>query len=87
MISLRDLLIHYNNCDVVPFLTALQEQCHLCQHAKLDMLKDGPSLPSIGMRYGMRDVEGLFYAFHPDQAELAELLNKAIVGGPSIVFK
>ena len=87
MTSLKDLLIHYNNCDVVPFLTALQEQCNLYRQAELDMLKDGPSLPSIGMHYGMRDAEGLFYTFHRDQADVAELLNKAIVGGPSIVFK
>ena len=87
MTSIRDLLIHYNNCEVVPFLTALQKQCDIYKQAELDMLKDGPSLPSISMRYGMRDAEGLFYPFGPDQAFLAKLLNTAIVGGPSIVFK
>ena len=87
MTSLMDLLIHYNNFDVVPFLTALQEQCHLHKQAEMDILKDGPSLPSIGMRYGMRDAKGLFYTFHPDQVDLVGLLNKAIVGGPSIMFK
>ena len=55
MTSLRDLLIHYNNCDVVPFLTALQKQCHIYKQAELNMLKNSPSLPSIGMRYGIRD--------------------------------
>ena len=51
------------------------------------MLKDGPSLPSISMRYGMCGSEGLFHTFVPNQADLAELINTAIVGGPSIVFK
>ena len=51
------------------------------------MLKDGPSLPSIGMRYVMRDMEGLFYTFCLDKADLVELRNMAIVGGPYIVFK
>ena len=87
MTSLRDLLIHYSNCDVVPFLTAWQKQCDLYKQVELDMLKEGPSLPSIGMGYGMRDAEGLFYTFRAVQADLVELLNTAIVGGPSIVFK
>ena len=81
--SLRDLLIHYNNCDVVPFLTALQEHCDLYKQAELDMLMHGPSLPSIGMRYGMSEA----CSTRSTQTELAELLNKAILGGPSIVFK
>ena len=87
MTSLRDLLVYYNNCDVVPFLTALQAQCDLYREQELDMLKDGPSLPSIGLRYGMRDAEGLFHTFGPDQSELGALMSTAIVGGPSIVFK
>ena len=87
MTSLRDLLIHNNNCDVVPFLTAIQKQCDIYKQAELDLLKDGPSLSSIGMRYGMHDAEGLFYTFGLDQADLTELLNTAILGGPSIVFK
>ena len=87
MTSLRDLQIRYNNCDVVPFLTALQEQCDLYKQAELDLLKDGPSLPSIGIHYGMLHADGLFYMFHPDQTDFAERLNKSIVGGPSIVFK
>ena len=85
MTSLRDLLIHYNYCDVVPFLTALQKQGDIYKQAELDMLKEGSSLPSICMHYGMCDAEGLFYTFGQDQAALAELLNMAIVGGSSIV--
>ena len=35
MTSLRDLLIHYNNCDMAPFLTALQKQCDIYKQAEL----------------------------------------------------
>ena len=48
MTSLRDLLLYYNNCDVVLFLTALDNQCHLYKESGLDMLKDAPSLPGAG---------------------------------------
>ena len=86
MTSLRDLLVYYNNCDVVPFLTALEKQCELYKTSGLDMLKDAPSLPGLGLRYGMRGLEGVFHTFSPDQAELAQLLTTSIVGGPSLVF-
>ena len=39
---------------------------------ELDMLKDGPSLPSIGMRYGMHGSIGQLHMFGLNQADLAE---------------
>ena len=36
------------------------------------MLKDCPSLPSIGMRYGMRGSDGLFHTFGQEQADLPD---------------
>ena len=86
MTSLRDLLVYYNNCDVVPFLTALAHQCHLYKESGLDMLKDAPSLPGLGLRYGMKGLEGVFHTFSPGQADLAQLVMSSIVGGPSLVF-
>ena len=86
MTSLRDLLVYYNNCDVVPFLTALAHQCHLYKESGLDMLKDAPSLPGMGLRYGMKGLEGVFHTFSPGQADLAQLVMSSIVGGPSLVF-
>ena len=47
------------------------------------MLKDCPSLPSIGMRYGMRGSDGLFHTFGQEQADLAEMMNAAIINFPS----
>ena len=47
------------------------------------MLKDCPSLPSIGMRYGMRGSDGLFQTFGQEQADLAEMMNAAIINFPS----
>ena len=80
MTSLRDLLVHFNVCNVVP---ALQKQCNIYKEVKLDMLKDCPSLPSIGMHYGMSGSEGLFHMFGQEQADLVELMNAAIINFPS----
>ena len=86
MSSLRDLLVYYNNCDVVPFLTALDQQCRLYKESGLDMLKDAPSLPGLGLRYGMKGLEGVFHTYSPGQADLAQLVMSSIVGGLSMVF-
>ena len=83
MTSFCDLLVHYNICIVVPLLTALQKQCNIYKEVKLDMVKDCPSLSSIGMRYGKRGSEGLFDMFGQEQADLAELMNAAIIDFPS----
>ena len=80
MTSLCDLLVHFNICNVV---LALQKQCDIYKEVKLDMLKDCPSLPSIGMRYGMCGSEGLFHTFGQEQADLAEIMNAAIINFPS----
>ena len=79
MILLRDLLVHYSDCDAVPFLMAQQKQCDNCKEVELDMLKDGPFLPSIGMCCSMRGSAGLFHTFSPNQADLAKLMNTAII--------
>ena len=51
---LHDLLMHYNNCNVVSFLTALQRQYQTYKVSKLDMLKVGPSLPTTGLCFSMQ---------------------------------
>ena len=65
-------------------MAALQKQCDIYKWVKLDMLKNGPSLFSIGMHYDMRGSRGLFHTFKPELADFAELINMAIVGGPSM---
>ena len=62
---------------------ALQKQCDIYKEVKLDTLKDCPSLPSIGMCYGMHGSEDLFDTFGQEQAGLAELMNAATINFPS----
>jgi hypothetical protein len=45
--TLRDLLIYYNNLDVKPFLDAILENKKFFYDLKIDMFKDGMSLPSL----------------------------------------
>ena len=73
MTLLWDLLVYYNNCDVVPFLTALDQQCCLYKECGVDMLKVVPSLRSLGMCN--EGSGGVFNTFSPEQAELAQLVT------------
>ena len=86
MTSLKDLLIFYNNSDVVPFLKALDRQVLVYRDNDLDMLKDAPSLPGLGLKYGMKGLHGKFHTFGKSEAKLAHLVYDSIVGGPSLVF-
>ncbi|KAE8961417.1 hypothetical protein PR001_g30048, partial [Phytophthora rubi] len=47
MKSIKDLLIWYNNLDVVPFIKAIQAQRELFKRFDLDMFVDGVSLPGL----------------------------------------
>ncbi|KAG3179897.1 hypothetical protein PC128_g15799 [Phytophthora cactorum] len=47
MKSIKDLLVWYNNLDVVPFIKAIKAQRELFKRFDLDMLTDGVSLPGL----------------------------------------
>ncbi|GMF27809.1 unnamed protein product [Phytophthora fragariaefolia] len=47
MKSIKDLLIWYNNLDVVPFIKAIKAQQELFKRFELDMFTDGVSLPGL----------------------------------------
>ncbi|GMF30877.1 unnamed protein product [Phytophthora lilii] len=47
MKSIKDLLIWYNNLDVVPFTKAIKAQRELLKRFDLDMFADGVSLPGL----------------------------------------
>ncbi|KAG2843171.1 hypothetical protein PC113_g18646 [Phytophthora cactorum] len=47
MKSIKDLLIWYNNLDVVPFIKAIKAQRELFKRFELDMFADGVSLPGL----------------------------------------
>ncbi|GMF38191.1 unnamed protein product [Phytophthora lilii] len=47
MKSIKDLLIWYNNLDVVPFIKAMKAQRKLFKRFDLDMFADGVSLPGL----------------------------------------
>ena len=75
--SMRDLLVYYYDSEVVPLLTALQQQCQVYHNSVLDTLKD-LHCPGLGLHYGIWGSEGLFHTFGHTHGDL---LFWSIIGG------
>ncbi len=57
------------------------------QERKLDIFKDGVSLPGLVLKYLMKSTESKFSLFKQEDKDLNDLMKSGIVGGPSIIFK
>ena len=51
MTTFRDFLIWYNNRDVVPFLENIDKQFAFYKERRIDMFKDGISVPGLTLKY------------------------------------
>ena len=51
MVTFNDFLVWYNNLDVVPFLDAVEKMSHFWRERKIDMFKDGISVPGLTLKY------------------------------------
>ena len=86
MNTMRDYLVWYNNRDVVPFLEAVEKQFNFYQMLKVDMFKDGISVPGLTLKYLFKTTEANFTLINQQNADLHELIRSNNVGGPSIIF-
>ena len=86
MKTFKDYLIYYNNKDVEPFVTALNNHARFFRERGLDMFKDGISLPGLTLRFLFKDIDTPYVTFHQHDAHLHALIQKNLVGGPSIIF-
>ena len=88
MSTLRDFLVWYNNRDVVPFLQAVDRQFDFYQQRKIDMFKQGISVPGLTLLYLFNDLpeKTYFTIFNEKHKDLHDLVKDIICGGPSIIF-
>ena len=86
MRTFGDWLRYYNNLDVAPGLEALEKMKSFYTERGIDILKDAVSLPGVSMHYVLRGaIERGADLYCPGREEY-EMLKRAIVGGPSLVF-
>ena len=88
MKTVRDLLIWYNNLDVLPFLQALEKQFAFYTERGVDPFKEAISVPGLTLKYLFKTVspDVTFSLFKEKHKELYYKIKENIVGGPSIVF-
>ena len=88
MTRVHDLLVWYNNLDVVPMLEAIGKQSEFYMDKGIDMFKDGVSLPGLCQKYlfTFPDKDTVFALVDRRNEDLYHMLRDSIVGGPSIVF-
>lgn len=87
--TMKDLLVYYNNMDVVPFLEAAQKMWDIFREMNIDMFKSGcVSLPGLAMLH-MFDIvppDTIFQLYGKQDSKYHDLVKQNIVGGPSIIF-
>ena len=89
MSTLADLLKVYNNCDTVPFVSAVMNMQVEYFKQGLDVFKVAVSIPGIAriklMQYSQ--AQGIHFSLcHKDDSDMYHLMKTQTVGGPSIVF-
>ena len=88
MTTFKEFLIWYNNVDVVPFLEAVEKMSQFCQERKIDMFKDGISVPGLTLKYlfSYLSPQTFFSLFDQANSDLYHLIRDNNTGGPSIIF-
>jgi hypothetical protein len=95
MKTIKDFLEWYNILDVLPFIEAVENIKTIYKNKKIDLFKDGVSLPGLVLKHLMKSTKEDFYLFdekdkirqkEQKRNNLFYLLNDSIVGGPSIIF-
>lgn len=84
--NLEELLEWYNNQDVEPLIHVVNKLSDLWIMKNTDIHKDGISLPSLVMRYIMKNSDKSFHLLRPGEEEFYHMLRDNVVGGPSIIF-
>ena len=88
MSTFKDFLVWYNNLDVVPFPEAVEKMSQFWQERKIDMFKDGVSVPGLTLKYLFSYLSPQTYFSLCDKAnsDLYHLIRDNNTGGPSIIF-
>ena len=88
MQTFEDFLVWYNNLDVVPFIEAVEKMSQFWRERKIDMFKDGISVPGLTLKYlfSYLSPQTYFSLFDQANSDLYHLIKDNNTGGPSIIF-
>jgi hypothetical protein len=67
-------------------LEAIDKMFQFNQNRRIDMFKDGISVPELVLKYMFQDLPDYFPVQDEKNKDVYDLYKNSIVGGPSIVF-
>ena len=82
---IRDYLRYYNTQDVIPFLIATLNYAKQLSKKRVDMFRDGMSLPGLAKQILLKHLPANM-CFHISNPEIYAAIQKSEVGGQSIIF-
>ena len=87
--TMKDYLIYYNNCDTLPFVSAVKKLIQMYLVQSVDIFKQTISVPGLArirmMSYAKRNGV-LFSIFDKQNRDLYHMFKSQLVAGPSIIF-
>ena len=88
MSTIKEFLIWHNNLDMVPFLEAVGKMIVFWQERKINMFKDGISVPGLTLKYLFLYLSPQTYFSLCDKAnsDLYRLIRDNNTAGLSIIF-
>ena len=69
MKTFKDYLEYYINLDVIPFVEAVEKMKVFYRERKLDIFKDGLSLPGLVLKYLMKSTDSKFSLFEQEDKD------------------
>ena len=79
-------LVWYNNRELVPFLKAIDKMSDFWKKRRIDIFKDGVSVPGLTMKYLFSNVPNIYLLFTEKDKDLFYTKKYNNVGGPSNIF-
>ena len=89
MTTFKDFLMYYNNLDVGPFVTAVENMQQFYFEKNIDLFKIAQSAPGIARRWlfeTAREARTSFALIDSSDDDLYYTLKANLCGGPSIIF-
>ena len=86
MTTFQDLVMWYNNKDVVQTLEAMHKMMEFYHNKGIDMIKLGCTLPNLAHICLRKSTNNKFYPFVEADKDLHDKIREDMTGGSSNVF-
>ena len=90
MSTFKQFLMHYNICDVTPFVLAVNKMMSFYTERNIDLFKTSISAPGVArqlLHESSNNRQAYFSLLDQNQEDIYKIFKLNLSGGPSIIFK